>query len=153
MVDERLKHIAAEIALGLTTSQQIRSLALQLTAEDLAFLPFQEIVESPGLNYIEAEEMLARILDEFGVEVPNQREAALYLTGEICQEIIDGIVSPYEGARRITKLQYGRVSFELILEMHPFVYVELCWDERPKDHKFLEGAIIGAARTFLQGPE
>lgn len=63
---------------------------------------------------------------------------------EISGSILDGSLTPYEGARRIAALCRAE-SIHPPEELHTFVYADSEWDDRPEDgNTFAEGVVAAA---------
>jgi hypothetical protein len=95
-------------------------------------------VDTPSLRLLagesgsendESQNLFEKSLKELGVEIPNQDEAGMIVSKSIAQEVLDGEIGPYDGARRIWSDVYihnpslkslrGFVGLASELEDHP----------------------------------
>jgi len=119
--------VAAKWVLGLIPSQALPQLATD--AMEAGF-------DSPALRELAGElhptlgasgPLFETILDEIGVGIPDRSRAGLVLARSYAAQITAGTLSPYEGARKIWRLQ---IDIEgLRHDLGPFAYWASEWDE------------------------
>jgi hypothetical protein len=139
---------AAKLALGLLISTDL---------PDLATLALVEGYDSPslrilaGLNRVSDTDevnLLKKVFHELDVEIPESRDAVLYLGRGIAEQIVRREISAYEGARKIWDLTV--ISHEENIQLlDPFIYALSEWDERPDDQPLFEKMIMSAAQDLL----
>ena len=94
----------------------------------------------------EANELFVRTLIELNVDQPTNEDAVEQVCREIAESIMNGRVSPYEGAKQISQL-----SVKLEKHNHKydtFIYGESEWEDRPEDRPLFERGIIAAAKDL-----
>jgi hypothetical protein len=147
--DNRVKHLAAEVALGVAESQELVDGAIAMLD---AGTDSPALVELAGLApsaTSQAERLFRRALVELAMSIPSVQDAVMHLARESAAEIVSGIVSPYDGAKRIWHCTL-RAS-ERLPELDPFVYAASEWEDRPADRDFFDGAIRNAAVALGDG--
>lgn len=103
-----------------------------------------------GLNETEIDEagtMFDRTLVELNIHKPSKRDAVLQLARENAKEILNGKITPYEGAKRISELSL--CIDDHLPELDTYVYGASEWEDRPEDRHIFEEGIIMAAKELL----
>lgn len=68
---------------------------------------------------------------------------------QISASILEGDLTPYEGARKIANLCRA-AEIHPPEELHTFVYAESEWDDRPEDSNILAEGVVAAAREMTR---
>ncbi|MCA9454074.1 MAG: hypothetical protein H6750_10980 [Nitrospiraceae bacterium] len=143
-----LEIMAAKLALGLLISTDL---------PDLATKALEEGYDSPSLRILaglnrasdtDEVNLLKKAFHELDVEIPESRDAVLYLSRNVAEQIVRCEISKYEGARKIWDLSL-RPYEENIQLLDPFIYALSEWDERPDDQPLFEKMIMSAAQDLL----
>ena len=156
------KHTIALWALGRIYSGQLPRIALQWLELGL---------DSPTLRILAGETnpimsdvgpMFETVLEELNFSVPSSGEAVARLVSEIAQKIVDGSVSPYQGAVDIEQLSYDYAEWEqedfdgrfepLTMEYEEFGYeIHREWSEEQRQQikAELDEKIIEEARKLI----
>jgi hypothetical protein len=77
-----------------------------------------------------------------------KREAAIRLSTCLAQEINEGKVSPYKGAKENWRLTLAATEEEYP-ELDPFIYAASEYEDRPEDRLFFEKVVITEAVSLL----
>ncbi|MGD9853152.1 MAG: hypothetical protein AB7T38_18035 [Nitrospirales bacterium] len=142
-----LRMAAANLVLGLLDGKNLADIATEALVEG---------EDSPSLRILagllessssEEQILLEKAFQELAILKPNRIQAALHLSKEIAGKILEGQLSPYQGAKNIHEISL-LVPSENILSLHPFIYWASEWEERPEDHAFMDNAIIEAAKDL-----
>jgi hypothetical protein len=125
---------------------------------DVAVAALEEGLDSPALRVLaglspdeanEARRVLERALAELAVPIPSPRDAVLYLARAIATDVLDGIVAPYEGAKRIWQLTL-RAPGQALPELDSFVYAASEWEDRAEDRRRFDEGIRRAAHELVE---
>lgn len=129
-------------------------------AEDLpriAIEALEEGFDSPSLRMLAASEgcdsdtlrqLLAKAMNELGITI-SRTDAALNLARAIAREVLDGTLTPYEGARRIWWRVYNEV--EQLGQLAVFVGLasEIEDDDNPDHQAAYARDIIDECRALI----
>src|SRR4051794_1458948 len=77
----------------------------------------------------------------------DERGAVMGVARDICQAILEGSVTPYDGARRIGDLTLQ--IDEHLAALDTFVYAASEWDERPQDGNIFADGVVAAAKDIV----
>jgi hypothetical protein len=97
---------------------------------------------------VEVDSLLLNLLAEFGVDSFDERSAGLRIARRLAQEIVDGVVEPAVGARKIWWDVVRRVP-TLEPQLRSFVGLASEWEDQVSHRAGYEADIIRAARRFL----
>jgi len=123
---------AANIVLGLTITDTLPNVAERALMDGydspslriLAGLTKSEVTE-------EAIPYFKKALSELGVSLPLKRDAVLLLANQVAKQILQGNIKPYEGAKKIWKLELILESNQDFHDLDPFIYTASEWEDRP----------------------
>jgi hypothetical protein len=102
-----------------------------------------------GLTSIEGADvsnLFEQAMRELGVPPLSKREAVIGYTRLISDEILQGKIAPYDGAKKI-----WNVSIKLDTPLHevdPFIYAASEFEDRPKDRDYFTSEIVKEARQW-----
>ena len=119
--------VAARWVLGLIPSQALPQIATGALEAGLDFPTLRELAGELHPSLDASGPLLKEILDEIGVGIPDRSRAGLVLARAYAAQITDGTLSPYEGARRIWRIQIDVEG--LMHDLGPFVYWASEWEE------------------------
>ena len=148
MNTERMELAAAKVVLNLLLSTELPKVALDAMVDGCESPSLEILAGLTKAQSADARDLFDRALVELRIPMPSKREAAQRLACEAGQSILDGAVTPYEGARSIWKLSV--LSDENIPELDPFEYAASEWEDRPADRTFFENAIVDVARDLAK---
>jgi hypothetical protein len=141
-----LRLASAELQLQFIPPETVVRRAAELLADfpsdwaDLAVLAGAE----PRRDDVEG--LLARALEHEGAAVPDRTEAGLLVTARVCRGIVNGNLSPVEGARLIWRLVRDVPALEG--ELLQFVGFASEWEDAPDQRVEIESDIRQAAAEF-----
>ena len=145
MVDnDVLKLAAAKMALELLPPEHIIDVAFglldgEIESDNLVKLAVAE-PSRPDVR-----DLFVSLLDEFGLTLPNKRDAVMCVSKEISKKIVKSELSPIEGANRIWTITLS-VPGESFPDLHTFIYAASEWESRPEDRSIFADGINAAAR-------
>ena len=143
--------VAAKWVLGRLPSQALPAIATDALVSGLDSQALRELAGELHPTVEESGPLFEEILGEFGIGIPDRSRAGLVLAKAYAAQIIDGTISPYEGAQHIWRLQ---VEVEgLMLDLGPFVYWASEWQEtnNPASRRECDAAIRAAALELVGG--
>ena len=138
---------AAKFRLGLLLSTDLSSFAIDALE---AGYDSQSLQVLAGLTVAQSDEARAifdHALAELNVTIPSKRKAVKRVALAVMMSILDGTVTPYDGARRIWLL--CRLLEDPLPELDPFIYAASEWEDRPDDRRFFDKAIVDTARDLV----
>lgn len=96
-------HVLALWTLGRLSSDDLPKVACEWLADGENSVALRELggVSAPVMS--EVGPLFARALRELGIVPPNKDDALWFLASYYAQSIVDGVVTPYSGARKIWK--------------------------------------------------
>lgn len=109
----------------------------------------QELAALTVADIEAARSLFERALAELSLPPPTAREAAMELAQEIAAKMLDGVITPYHGAKQISELSL-RVPEEELPQLDTFIYGASEWDDRPEDSNVFAEGIIAAARELVR---
>ncbi len=106
------KIIAARWALGQLPSEQLPRIALQWLEAGWDSPTLRILAGETNPIMSEVGPMFNDVLEELNISLPTSTEAVARLVSEVAQQIVDGAVTPYDGASQIYDLHisYAGVS-------------------------------------------
>lgn len=108
---------AANWTLGRLRATEVQSLAIRLLEEGYASPGLFELAGTPAFALgRDLQTTVERAFADAGFVLPTREQAALLLTRQVAEDILDGRIEPYEGARRIWTLSYdvGDLNFSKV---------------------------------------
>ncbi len=143
-----LELAAALLASGKLTNEVAIAAAISALDEGLDSESLRLVFyETPGSSG--TIRLFAAALSELGIPVPPRDEASLTIARVYARQILDGRVTPYEGARRIW--------WELANEpgagpsLRVFVGLASEWEDAPRHRPEYEAEIMSAAQELANG--
>ena len=96
--------------------------------------------------------LLRAALDELGLALPSEEQAATHLARCAAMEIVAGRIEPQEGAERMREIaravRYSDDTERISKALDPFVN-DGQWSDYPKDRSWMDPLIRDAARQLL----
>jgi len=143
--------VAARWVLGLIPSQALPKIATHALEAGLDSPALRELAGELYPTLGASGPLFEQILDEVGIDIPDRSRAGLVLARAYAAQITDGTLSPYEGARKIWRIQ---IEVALRPELDSFVYWASEWqdaDGAERRHE-CEAAIRIAALGLADAP-
>ena len=97
-----------EYVLGKVLPEDLPDIAVKALEENLRFELARELAGGQGCDTRELHALFRRAIDELRLPFPSPIDAAHSMACSIADEIVDGKVSPYVGAKRIWSERYTR---------------------------------------------
>ena len=143
-----VQQIAASERLDLISPEQVVDWASQWVAEiDSTALLSLASLEKPA-NRVDVRELVVTLLQELRLDPVDDQQAGLKVARQVAQQIIDGSVSPVEGAKRIWWDVSRRVP--LIEEwLRPFGGLASEWEDNVALRQEYEVDIVEAAQRLV----
>ena len=94
-------HILTLWALGRLPSEQLPQVATDWLAEGLDSPSLRQLAGAGSPVMSEVGPLFEKVLAELKIATPKKEEALMFLARLYAQQIIEGAVSPYDGARKI----------------------------------------------------
>ena len=150
MQPKRMQLAVAKWVLGLLSSEEL---------PEIATCALETGHDTPALRQLAGElrpvmsdvrPIFNKALIELGTALPSKPEAGLIVAREYATEILEGTISPFEGARRIWR-EIQLDMPDLKPQLDPFVYWASEWEDAddPGRRDYCESAIRTAARNIL----
>jgi hypothetical protein len=96
--------------------------------------------------------LLRAALDELGMALPSDEQAATHLARCAAQDIVEGRIEPHEGAERMREIaravRYGDDTGRITKALYPF-FDDWDWSDAPRDRPRVDPLIRDAARQLL----
>jgi hypothetical protein len=144
--------VAAKWVLGRLPTQALPAIATDALVAGLDSQALRELAGELHPTLDESGPLFEEILDEIGVGVPDRSRAGLVLAKAYATQIVDGTLSPQEGAQHIWRIQLDVEG--LMHDLGPFVYWASEWQEARDvaNRQECEAAIRAAAVELAGGP-
>jgi hypothetical protein len=144
--------VAAKWVLGRLPTQALPVIATDALVSGLDSQALRELAGELQPTDEDSGPLFEEILDEIGVGIPDRSRAGLVLATAYAAQIVDGTLSPYEGARHIWRIELDVEG--LMHDLGPFVYWASEWQETndPASRQECEAAIRAAAVELAGGP-
>src|SRR5438552_10283990 len=149
--ETRLDIAVARWVLGLLSGKELPWVACAALEAGLDSPALRRLAGELRPTMGEAEPLFEKALGELHIDVPTKSEAGLIVAKAYAVRIVEGSVSPYEGARRIWDDVHDQVE-ELKPQLDPFVYwASEYWEAAytPARRAECEHAIRTAARDLV----
>ena len=111
--------ILAKHALGLMPVGELTSIAVDAIQAGYDSPSLRQLAGTNEHDTEEVHRLFAKAILELGLRVPPAAEAGLTLAQAIAKEVLAGVVTPYEGAKRIWDQVYTRLPE--LKQLKPFV--------------------------------
>src|ERR1700753_2418984 len=97
----KIAQVAASYALGKVSVEDLPELAVKMLEDGEDAPALRVLAASQGGDWQQFSRVFGRALKESGGQMPSRQEAMLYLARIIAKSVLEGELSPPEGARRI----------------------------------------------------
>jgi hypothetical protein len=144
-----LNSVTAEWYLGLYPPEKMPMLAVWALEQGFDGPALRELTDCKTATYSNEINLIERALRELGKEPLDLTSAGRLLATLLCQKIVSGTSSPYEGASRIWAI-YDRCG--LPKSLIPFVGFASEWEDEQDHRDHYDKLIIEAAKKLLQNP-
>jgi hypothetical protein len=144
-----LDSIVAEWYLGLYPPEKMPMLAAWALEQGFDGTALRELAGRTNATYSDERDLIERALRELGREPLDLSNAGRLLATLLCQQIVSGTTSPYQGASRIWAI-YDRCGMPKSLI--PFVGFASEWEDDPEHRDHYDKLIAEAAKKLLQNP-
>ena len=139
----------AKWVLGLLSSEELPKIATYALDTGMDTPALRQLAGELRPVMADVGPIFNKALGELGSTLPSKPEAGLMVAREHAAEILEGTISPSEGARRIWRDQLEVP--DLKPQRDPFVYWASEWEDAddPGRRAYCENAIRKAARNLL----
>jgi len=144
-----LDSIVAEWYLGLYPPEKMPMLAAWALEQGFDGAALRELAGRTNATYSDERGLIERALRELGQEPLDLSNAGRLLATLLCQQIVSGTTSPYQGASRIWAI-YDRCGMPKSLI--PFVGFASEWEDDLEHRDHYDKLIAEAAKKLLQNP-
>jgi hypothetical protein len=147
-LSELLKTTQARFALGLVENYHwpgIGTALAEVAGESEAIFKLAGFLESDT----DRVELFATILSEAGIPAVSKELALRRLVVETCDMIIRQELNPEAGARLIWKT-VEKADMDTAHEYDPFIYAASEMEDRPRDYRLFERAIVDEAKLRVK---
>jgi hypothetical protein len=144
-----LDSIVAEWYLGLYPPERMPMLAAWALEQGFDGAALRELAGRTNATYSDERGLIERALRELGREPLDLSNAGRRLATLLCQQIVSGTTSPYQGASRIWTI-YDRCGMPNSLI--PFVGFASEWEDDLEHRDHYDKLIAEAAEKLLQNP-
>jgi hypothetical protein len=150
MKRHRLLLDASESVLGITRSDALRQVASTALADGWDSPSLRALAGSTASDP-DARVLFERALSELGLSMPTAREAVMVLAHHVAAKVLQGTITPYEAAQRISDLSLRLpVDDDRLPQLDTFIYAASEWDDRPEDVNVFAEGVVAAARDLLE---
>lgn len=135
--------------LNLIEPKTLSDIAVQLLSQGVDCHSLRLLAGLTSKELTDASSLFEQVLKELKRPIMSKKNAALSYTRLISDQILQGTISPYDGARKILE-----VNFSLnppLDEVGNFIYAVSEYDERPEDRDFFISEIIKEAKRWRDG--
>jgi hypothetical protein len=144
-----LDSIVAEWYLGLYPPEKMPMLAAWALEQGFDGAALRELAGRTNATYSDERGLIERALRELGREPLDLSNAGRRLATLLCQQIVSGTTSPYQGASRIWAI-YDRCGMPKSLI--PFVGFASEWEDDLEHRDHYDKLIAEAAEKLLRNP-
>jgi hypothetical protein len=142
-----ISHVAEKYALGTISVEDLPGLAADVLEAGYDAPSLRRLAASQGRDREEIRRTFAKTLQEFGTRMPSQEEAVLSAARRIARSVLEGEISPYQGARRIWWDLYSR--FGQPESLSGFVGLASEYEDAPKHQDEISRHIIEECERIL----
>lgn len=132
--------------LDLLPPEKLSQVATELLTEGLDCEALRLLAGLSPIEVADASNLFEQVMKELSPHLLSKREAVICYTRLVSDEILQGKIAPYDGAKKI-----WRASIKLDMPLHevdPFVYAASEYEDRPKDRDFFVSEIVKEARSW-----
>jgi len=148
---EPLQVAALLWAIGDQATDELPGLATAALVRGLDSPSLRELAGLPPGDFWGIKRLFESVLDELGLELPDEQTALWQLARRTAAEIVEGTLSPSTGAHWIWSEVHHRIVREGDLRV--FIGHATEWDDHPKHRTEIEASIVEAAKRLLAQPE
>jgi len=105
--------------LGKLNTENLPTVAAEAVRSNYDSPSLWELADSEGADPDHIRKLLFRALDELGIQAPSVETAAITAAKEIARDVVEGTITPYQGAKRIWSDLYTR--YPTLQKLAPFV--------------------------------
>jgi hypothetical protein len=130
-------------------TEQLPAMATEALSNGIDSPSLRELAGTSSSEVRDARDLFVQASQELGIETPSNVDARRQLARHWASQILDGSLSPRDGAGRI----WWKAANPLNKPDDLIVFVGLAseWDDYPNHRAELDGAIVEAARTLVDG--
>lgn len=141
--------VAAKWVLGLIPSEALPQIAVDALEAGFDTPSLRRLAGEMHPVLAETGPLFEEVLEELRTAIPDKSRAALVIAKAYATQIVDGTLSPYDGACEIWRIELAVEG--LMLELGPFVYWASEWQDAdsPGRRRECEVAIRTAALEFV----
>ncbi|MDQ6772224.1 MAG: hypothetical protein M3024_04430 [Candidatus Dormibacteraeota bacterium] len=141
---ERLQAAAFKTVLGLTPPEELPGTAAAALGDGCDSPSLRALAGLADGEIEEVNSLFEMALAEVELSLPTAREAAMALARDIASKVLEGVTTPYRGAKQIWEISM-RLPDEHLPQLDTFIYGASEWEERPADRNlFAEGIVVAA---------
>lgn len=133
--------------LGSLLSDDLPRVALEALEAGYDSPSLRQVAGASGADPRDINDLFIRALTELRIQMPSPADAALSLARQIAGEVVQGTISPYEGARRIWFDVY--VRFPELTRLRPFVGLASEYEDDELHREKYSATIMEECRHFL----
>jgi len=148
---EPLQVAALLWAIGDQASNDLPDLATGALVRGVDSPSLRELAGVPADDYWRIKALFESVLDELGLNLPDEQTALWQLAQHTAAEIVAGTVSPSVGAHRIWSEMSHRIA--RAGDLRVFIGHASEWDDHPDHRSEIDASIIEAAQKLLAQPE
>ena len=139
-----LRSALVRLTVGLQPTEELPDLAARALADGIDAPALRELAGLSRADVREAQDLFLLAMEQLGTDLPLSRwDAVRFWAGEI----VDGTLTPYEGARLIW--WHGWHELGDPDELTPFVGLASEWEDDPTHRTLYERDILDEARGLL----
>jgi hypothetical protein len=142
-----LELAALRLALDEQPSEDLPAIATEALVRGLDSQALREAAGTPSADVRDARGHFIDALEELGYSIPGEEEAVWRLVRHTAEQIVQGDITPYDGASWIWRSAYRRVEHEGDLRI--FVGLASEWEDNPEYRDQYDEDIVDEARTLL----
>jgi hypothetical protein len=135
-------------ALGRLLADDLPAVAVQALENGYDSPSLRQLAGADASNPQQIRSLFLKALDELNLPLPSAREAGLSLARSIANEVLEGTVMPYEGAKRIWHEVY--VYFPELKELKLFVGLASEYEDDRKHRDSYSERIVEECKMLLE---
>lgn len=139
-----LRRALVRLTVGEQPSEELPDLAARALAEGIDAPALRELAGLTPADVREARDLFLLAMEQLGIDVPRSRRDAVQLWAA---EILNGTLTPYEGARLIW--WHGWNELDRPDDLTPFVGLASEWEDDPIHRTRYEQDILNHARQLI----
>jgi hypothetical protein len=152
-MESNIERIAARWVLGLISGADLSAIATQALVDGHDGSALRELAGTTDTTLRDSTGLFEQALNELHAPRPSRKEAAFILARFYAAGILDGSLSPYQGAKAIwTKLSYEIRPDDHTLDAFIYWADEFEETDEPQRRSLCEAAIIEGAHELVDVP-